>query len=114
MSKLAHRSNPAALLSALMARGLTVESAAKTAGVDRLTLDRAIRGVKPLTVKVASKLVAAFGADVVTCKTPAQIELEQLTAMCAEFKARYPDDAARLAVLDEMIQDAKEVTENEV
>lgn len=101
------RSNPPALLSALMTRGLNVTEAAKVAGVDRFTLDTAIRSARPVTVKTASKLVAAFGDDAVTMSTPAQIQFQQLVEMRAEFAARYPDDTRRLAVLDELIRDAR-------
>ena len=101
------RSNPPAILAALMARGLTVTNAAKLCGLDRVTLDAAIKTAKPVTVKTASKLVAAFGNDAVTMSTPAQIQLQQLVEMRAEFADRYPDDSARLAVLDAMIRDAR-------
>lgn len=101
------RSNPPALLSALMARGLSVTEGAKTAGLDRVTFDAAIKTAKPVTVKTASKLVAAFGNDAVTMSTPAQLQLQQLVEMRAEFADAHPDDAARLAVLDAMIRDAR-------
>lgn len=102
------RSNPVALVTALMARGLTVTEGAKTAGLDRVTFDAAIKTAKPVTVKTASKLVAAFGNDAVTMSPPAQFELAQLEALREEFAARYPDDSARLDVLDDMIRDARE------
>ena len=101
------RSNPVALVTALMARGLTVTEGAKTAGLDRVTFDAAIKTAKPVTVKTASKLVAAFGDDVVTKSTPAQLQLQQLEALREEFADRYPHDAARLDVLDAMIRDAR-------
>lgn len=101
------RSNPPALLAALLSRGLTISEAAKVADVDRLTLDTAIRSARPVTVKTAGKLATAFGDDVVTLVNPKRRELEQLEALREEFAARYPDDAARLAVLDEMIEDAR-------
>lgn len=101
------RSNPPAILASLMARGLTVTEGAKTAGLDRVTFDAAIKTAKPVTVKTASKLKAAFGDDAVTMSTPAQLELQQLEALRAEFAARYPDDTRRLAVLDELIRDAR-------
>ena len=101
------RSNPVALVASLMARGLTVTEGAKAAGVDRVTFDTAIKAARPVTVKTASKLVAAFGDDAVTMSTPAQIQFQQLVEMRAEFAARYPDDTRRLAVLDELIRDAR-------
>ncbi|MBR0060059.1 MAG: hypothetical protein IJP68_01120 [Selenomonadaceae bacterium] len=101
------RSNPVAIVAALMARGLTVTEGAKTAGLDRVTFDAAIKTAKPVTVKTASKLVAAFGDDAVTKSTPAQLQLQQLEALREEFADRYPHDAARLDVLDAMIRDAR-------
>ena len=101
------RSNPVALVAALMARGLTVTEGAKTAGLDRVTFDAAIKTAKPVTVKTASKLVAAFGDDAVTMLTPAQLELQQLEALREEFAARYPEGTRRLDLLDEMIADAR-------
>ena len=101
------RSNPPALLAALMARGLTVTEGAKVAEIDRATLDTAIRTARPLTVKTASKLKAAFGDNVVTMLTPAQLELNQLLNLRAEFQQRYPEDTRRLDLLDEMIADAR-------
>lgn len=101
------RSNPVALLDAVLSRGLSVTNAAKFAKLDRVTFDAAIKTAKPVTVKTASKLVAAFGDDAVTVLTPAQLQLQQLEALREEFADRYPDDAARLAVLDEMIEDAR-------
>lgn len=101
------RSNPVVIVTALMARGLSVTEGAKTAGLDRVTFDAAIKNAKPVTLKTASKLVAAFGNDAVTMSTPAQFELAQLEALREEFAARYPDDDARLAVLDEMIDQTR-------
>ncbi len=101
------RSNPPALVAALISRGLTVTEGAKAAGLDRVTFDAAIKTAKPVTVKTASKLVAAFGNDAVTMSTPAQFELAQLEALREEFAARYPDDTRRLDALDAMIRDAR-------
>lgn len=101
------RSNPVALLEAVLSRSLSITNAAKTAGVDRVTLDEAIRSSRPLTVKTASKLTKAFGDDVVTLVNPKRHELEQLVAMRAEFADRYPTDKARLETLDEMIQESR-------
>lgn len=101
------RSNPPALLASLMARGMTVTEGAKVANLDRVTLDTAIRAARPLTVKTAAKLKAAFGDDVVTLVDPKRRELEQLEALRAEFADRYPTDKARLETLDEMIEDAR-------
>ena len=101
------RSNPVALLDAVLSRGLSVTNAAKTASVDRGTLDEAIRSSRPLTVKTAAKLKAAFGDDVVTLVNPKRRELEQLEALREEFADRYPDDSARLDALDAMIRDAR-------
>lgn len=100
-------SNPPALLTALMARGLTVTEGAKTAGLDRVTFDTAIKAARPVTVKTAGKLAAAFGDNVVTMSTPAQFELAQLEALREEFAARYPEDTRRLDLLDEMIADTR-------
>ncbi|MBQ3434736.1 MAG: hypothetical protein IJG24_06810 [Selenomonadaceae bacterium] len=107
------RSNPPALLASLMARGMTVTEGAKAAGVDRFTLDTAIRAARPLTVKTASKLKAAFGDAAVTMLTPAQLELNQLENLREEFKNRYPEDTRRLKLLDEMIADARARMEGE-
>ena len=106
-------SNPPALLTALMARGLTVTEGAKIADLDRATFDTAIKAARPVSVKTASKLKAAFGDAAVTMLTPAQIELQQLEALRAEFSKRYPEDTRRLAVLDEMISDARARMEGE-
>lgn len=99
-------SNSAALMSVLMVHGLTVTKAARMAGLDYNTFKVALAG-GGLSVKTASKLVKAFGDDVVMLANPRQRELQQLKALRAEFADRYPDDSARLAVLDEMIQDAE-------
>ena len=107
------RSNPVTLVTALMARGMTVTEGAKTAGLDRVTFDAAIRSSKPVTVKTASKLKAAFGDDAILTGTPAQMELQQLEALRAEFSQRYPEDTRRLDLLDEMIADARARMEGE-
>lgn len=107
------RSNPVALVAALMTRGMTVTEGAKTAGLDRMTFDAAIKTAKPVTVKTAGKLAAAFGDDVVTMLTPAQLELNQLENLRAEFSQRYPEDTRRLDLLDEMIADARARMEGE-
>lgn len=99
-------SNPTALKKAVLKRGLTVTEAVKAADVDYQTFRSACRGNR-ITFKTASKLTKAFGDDVVTLVNPKRREFEQLVAMRAEFADRYPDDSARLAVLDEMIQDAE-------
>lgn len=106
-------SNPTALLTALMARGLTVTEGAKIADLDRVTFDTAIKAARPVSVKTASKLKAAFGGDAVAMFTPAQIELQQLEALRAEFQQRYPKDTRRLDLLDEMIADARARMEGE-
>lgn len=59
-------SNPQKLLSAMITLDMSVAQAAKAAGVDRTTLDEAVRASRPLAVKVAGKLAKAFGADVIT------------------------------------------------
>lgn len=98
--------NPAALVTVMMRNGLTVTKAAKAACLDYNTFKVALAG-GVVTLKTATKLVKAFGDDVVMLVTPRQRELQQLKALRAEFADRYPDDSARLAVLDEMIQDAE-------
>lgn len=67
------KSNSTAIINALLKRGLTAQQAAREAGISNDIFGNLIRSDRHCSIKVASKLRAAFGSDAVTVTEPAQV-----------------------------------------
>lgn len=67
------KSNSAAIVAAMIERGMSREDVARACNINVYRLSRIISADRPIHYKTAAKLVKAFGTDAVTITEPAQI-----------------------------------------
>lgn len=104
------RSNAKNLMRSLVEKKLSVRAGAKAAGISRKSFANIVRRDEIISPKMAGKLRATFGDDVIYISAAddfrrnRECEIAELQDMRAELEKNFPDDKQRLQTLDALIR----------